>query len=225
LRPVPLASPFLTLIAAVLLLASPASGRAPSPHPCEAFTPCTPEVGPWVTAPSNKGSVYTLDCPSGSRAVGVDAAFPGAIYPVGIITVGGLGLGGESVQFGAFPDQFNVTYQPAVGCSPPGATLASRAQGAAIRTPLRRRVRTVRIRPRAETRVRLGCAGARRLVHSGSAVAFFTHRPPSARVVRALEHRHRRAGSMTRTYVAAPAGVGDDERVELQVSVLCSRAG
>jgi hypothetical protein len=224
MRPVPLVSLFLTLIAAVVLPASPASAQGTSPHPCETFTPCTPEVGPWVMAPSDKGSLYTLDCPSGSRAVGSDAVFAGAIYPVGILTSGGMGLGRQSVAFAAFPSPVNVTYQPAIGCSPPGATLASRAQAAEIRRPLPRRVRTVRIRPGAEARVRLGCQGGRRLVHSGSAVAFFTGRPPSPRILRALEHRHRRAGSMTRTYVAAPPGVGDDERVELQVTVLCSRA-
>src|SRR3954453_15293492 len=52
---------------------------------------------------------------------------------------------------------------------------------------------------------------------------FFTRRPPSPRIVKALEHRHCRTGSTTRTDVTAPAGVGDHERVELQVSTFCSR--
>ena len=196
------------------------------------FVPCTPAVGPWVTSPSDSGSVYFVACPDG-QAVGADAVSPGG-YPVGM----GTGPSDDST-FGVFPAPVSVTYQPAVGClpsgacltygpaagcSPPGASLASRRQAASLRRPYRTRVRTVRIRPGAEVRVRLGCARGRRLLHSGSAVAFFTRRPPSPRVVEALEHRHRRNGRVTRTRVAAPPGVGDDERVELQVSAICRRA-
>ena len=234
MRPLALACLSLALTAA-LVLANPATAGAqtPTPHPCQVFVPCTPAVGPWVTSPSDSGLVYFVACPDG-QAVGADAVFPGANYPVGV----GTGPGDEST-FGAFAAPVSVTYQPAVGClpsgacltygpaagcSPPGATLASRRQAASLRRPYRTRVRTVRIRPGAEVRVRLGCARGRRLLHSGSAVAFFTRRPPSPRVVEALEHRHRRTGRVTRTRVAAPPGVGDDERVELQVSAICRRA-
>jgi hypothetical protein len=235
LRPFALASVFLSLTAAALVLASPATAGAqtPTPHPCQVFAPCTPVVGPWVTSPSDSPLLYNVVCPDG-QAVGADVVFPGAIYPVGL----GTGPGYEST-FGVFPAPARVTYQPAVGClpsgacltygpaagcSPPGATLASRRQAAGLWRPYRTRVRTVRIRPGAEVRVRLGCARGRRLLHSGSAVAFFTRRPPSPRVVEALEHRHRRTGRITRTHMTAPPGVGDDERVELQVSAICRRA-
>jgi hypothetical protein len=236
LRPLTLTSLCLSLGAAALVLASPATAGAqtPSPYPCQAFMPCTPAVGPWVTSPSDSGSLYIVVCPDG-RAVGADVVFPEVPYPVGV----GTGPGSESI-FGAFPAPASVSYQPAVGClpsgacqtrgfgtrcpPPPGAALASRRQAAGLRRPYRTRVRTLRVRPSAELRVRLGCARGQRLLHSGSAVAFFTRRPPSRRVVEAFEHRHRRAGSVTRTHVVAPPGVGDDERVELQVSAICSRA-
>jgi hypothetical protein len=84
-------------------------------------------------------------------------------------------------------------------------------------------VRRVRIRPGADVRVRLACRRGERLMRSGSGVGFFTRRPPSDRVVAALAHRHRRTGRITRTVATGPAGVGDDERVELHVVVQCER--
>jgi hypothetical protein len=98
-------------------------------------------------------------------------------------------------------------------------------QPAALATRYRTHVRTTRIRPGGVTRLRLGCARGERLVHSGYGVAFFTRRPPSPRVIKALEHHHRRTRSVSRTFVAAPPDVGDDERVELQVTAICARGG
>jgi hypothetical protein len=216
MRRASLASLSVTLIAAALVLASPAAAQSQSPQPCRYFTPCTPVVGPWVTTPSDGGNLYQLDCPDGQRAVGADAVFPGSIYPVGIETAGGLGPGSPGLEFAVFPAPVSVTFRPGVGCLPSDAT-----RRAAVPRRYRTRVRTIRIRPGDEVRARLGCARGTRLVRSGSGLAFFTRRPPSSRIVKRLEHRHRVSGSVTRTHVAAPAGVGDDERVELQVSVVC----
>ena len=52
---------------------------------------------------------------------------------------------------------------------------------------------------------------------------FFTREPPSPRVVDALAYRHRRTGAVMRADVTAPTGVGDGERVQLQVTTICSR--
>ena len=224
MRPVRLSSIPLALFTATLVLASAAVAQTPTPQPCQAFNPCTPVIGPWATAPSDGDQVFQVQCPAGTTAVSGDAAFPGAIYPVGIVTVGGLGPGGDSLEFGAFSDPVSVTFKPAVGCSPPGAKLAPFGRAAAGPRRARARVRTARVRPGAAVRVRLACPRGTRLVHSGSAVAFYTPRPPPARVVKALDHRHRRAGRVTRTVVVAPAGVGDDERVEVQVTAICGPA-
>ena len=225
MRPIRLTSIPLALFGATLVFASGAVAQTPTPQPCQAFNPCTPVIGPWATAPSDRNQLFQVQCPTGRTAVSGDAAFPGAIYPVGIVTAGGLGPGGDSLEFAAFPDPVGVTFRPAVGCAPPGAKLAQFGRAAAIRRRFRARVRTARVRPGAEVRVRLACARGTRLVQSGSAVGFYTRRPPPARVVKALEHRHRRHGRATRTVVVAPAGVGDDERVEVQVTAICAPAG
>jgi hypothetical protein len=73
-------------------------------------------------------------------------------------------------------------------------------------------------------RVRVGCRSGERLVHAGSSVLFFTRQPPSRSVVKALVHRHRHLRTAIETIFAAPRGVGDNERVELQVSAVCARA-
>ena len=224
LRPVRLSSIPFALFAATLVFASGAVAQTPTPEPCQAFDPCTRVIGPWVTAPSDLNQLFQIQCPAGTTAVSGDAAFPGAIYPVGIVTAGGLGPGGSSLEFAAFPDPRAVTFKPAVGCSPPGAKLAPLGRAAASPTRPRVRVRTARVRPGAAVRVRLACPRGTRLLHSGSSVAFYTPRPPPARVVKALEHRHRRGGRATRTVVVAPAGVGDDERVEVQVTAICAPA-
>jgi hypothetical protein len=196
-------------------------------EPCLSFTDCTPVEGPWVTTPQNGSNLQDVQCPSGLRAEGTDVVFSNSngMDLVGTQTGGGLGPGmGRVLTFGAFGGQPTVVYKPAVGCLRSGATVFAARRGAPRPRPYRRRVRTVRIRPGRVVRVGLRCARGRRLVHSGSSVGFYTRRPPSPHIVRALKHRHRRSGPATRTVVSAPAGVGDDERVELQVSVTCSPA-
>jgi hypothetical protein len=148
-----------------------------------------------------------------------------AVHSVGVQTNLNDGPGlSDQLVFGVFPDQHWMIFKPGVGCLPKGAT----AGDAALRQPppggaLRWYVRKTRIRPGADVRLRLGCARGERLVRSGSGVGFYTRRPPSDRVVEALEHHHRRSGRITRTSVTGPRGVGDDERVELRISALCDR--
>jgi hypothetical protein len=224
LRALSLASLCLAVIAGALLLAGPASAQGLSPHPCQAFTPCSPVVGPWVTAPSDKDLVYELDCPDRGLAVSSDAVFPGAVYPVGVLTGGLSGYDGGGLTFGVFPVPVSVTYKPAVGCSSVGAKLTAVRKRTGNTSHYRTLVRTIRVRPRVVERVRLRCGDGERLIRSGSAVAFFTRRPPSSGLIKSLRHRHRRIGSAAEAIVVAPRGVGDNELVELQLTALCAPA-
>jgi len=123
----------------------------------------------------------------------------------------------------SIPAGVNATFMPAVGCVTPGTvTVGFRAPTGTVPEAYRTRVRTVRIRPGVHLRIRHGCARGERLVHSGAGVGFFTRRPPSSRIVKALHVRHDRTGSRTRTVATGPAGVGDNERVELQVTAICA---
>jgi hypothetical protein len=221
LRPVPLVSLTLSLTAAALVAAGPVAAQDQDVDPCEFFTSCTEIDRGWV-ASGDGTSLYKIACPSGEFAVGSDAAGNLSRLGVGGGTMTALGPGTSgSFVFGLVPETPNVTWKPAVGCLKNGAMLSlARRSPRPYRTP----VRTRRIRPGVELRVRHRCARGERLVSSGSGVAFFTQRPPSPATVKALEHRHRRRGSVTWTHVAAPPGVGDDERVELQVTAICSQA-
>ena len=205
----------------------------PNPPPCQPYTPvngggsCRQVSGPWVTAPDSGVNIYTLNCPSNTQAVNASAEFPGAAYPLGIQVGGGFRPGvnpGFAFEVLANPVPFSVTFQPWVACLPRGTVdLPFRAQGGGTAEAFRIHVRTRRIRPRRHVRVRLGCPRGQRVVHSGSAVGFFTRRPPSPRVINAIRrrHHHHRTRSGTRTDVTAPADVGDNERVELQVTTFC----
>jgi hypothetical protein len=189
-----------------------------------------------TTGDSDSDNLYQLECrpsqaPTSERAVSSDGAVPRPANPfsppnlVGTQTGGGAGVGALGLMFGLHDNPPNARYRPGIGCGPLGATVASVGQQPRTGGAYRVRVRKVRLHPGVAVRVRRGCARGERLAHSGSAVAFFTRRPPSRRTVEAIEHRHRRRGNVSRTFVVAPAGVGDDERVELQVTVICARAG
>jgi hypothetical protein len=209
-----------------LLITGGAAEAQLQPHPCAPFNPCTPVIGPWVTAPPELDEIWEVDCPQTTpNAVGADATFHGAIYPIALVTGGDSPAPGFSqLTFSVFPFNVSVTFQPSAGCAPAGATLASFRQAVTGKRPYRTRVRQRRIRPGGAVRLRLGCAQGERLVHSGSAVGFFTKRPPSPRVVRSLVHRHLRTRTVARTFVRAPATVGDNERVEVRLTTFCSPA-
>jgi hypothetical protein len=211
--------------------------QSPSELLCGYFiSSCTAQTGPWVTA-SVLHNTYQLACKNDGNPLEFAAVSsfvwspqsPSIKYPVGTFVAGGLELGftfGAMTGFrGANPP--NEIYQPIIGCVPSGACFLCSAAGflrpAEFARPYRTRVRTRRIRSGAKVRLRLGCGRGRRLVYSGSAIAFFTRRPPSPALVRALKHRHRRGESVARASVSAPAGVGDNERVELQATAFCAR--
>jgi hypothetical protein len=214
LRPDPLVSVFVAVFAAALVFATPAAAQ--DLDPCVGFTDCTETDDGWI-ASGDGTSLYPIDCPPGTFAVGSDVVLPRGRL-VFAATVAGPPSG--RFIFGLVPPTANISWKPAAGCLQRGAMVSP---SAATAPPYRVRVRTRRIRPGVERRVRLGCRPGERLAHSGSGVAFHTPDPPLAAIVRALEQRHRRSGSVTRTHVVGPPGVGDDERVELQVTVLCSR--
>lgn len=219
---------FFAVSAAALVVASPATAQ-PNPPPCQNFAPvsgsCTQVSGPWVSTPGEGENEYPLNCPSNTQAVNATAEFPYGNWPLGIEVGGGVRPGVVTgFLFAAIATQFTVSFQPWIACVPLGPiNVQFRRQGAETAGAFRIHVRTKRIRPRRHVRALLGCPRGQRLVHSGSAVAFFTRRPPSLRVLRAIGHHHRhvRTRSGTRTDVTAPAGVGDNERVELTVTTVC----
>jgi hypothetical protein len=215
-----------TLSAAGLLVTGPAAEAQLQPQPCAPFKPCTPVVGPWVTAPPELDEIWEVDCPQATpNAVGADATFQGAIYPIALVTGGESPAPGfKELTFSVFPVNASITFQPSAGCAPARATLASFRQAAPDERTYRTRVRQRPIQPGGAVRLRLGCRPGERLVDSGSAVGFFTKRAPSPRVARSLEHRHLRTRTFARTFVRAPATVGDDERVEVRLTTFCSPA-
>jgi hypothetical protein len=223
----------LTLVAGALLPASASAQTQIPGEPCEAWTPCTQVSGPWTTPYPGSGDLTTLNCPSDMFAVGADAEFPpnAAIFPVLVQVGGSSGLGFNSVTFALPVYTQSVTFQPWVGCSPPGQVtlqpsgptpMQFRGHGDGAAAPYRAHVRSRRIRPGRHVGVAVGCGRGERLVRSGSAMQFFTRRAPSRRVVDALAYRQRRTGSVTRADVTAPRGVAAHERVELQVTTICS---
>lgn len=190
--------------------------------------------GPWSTPDPGSGELTIVNCPSGMVAVGADAEFPAnaGIVPV-LVQVGGFGAGlGYAAATFALPGYTQtVTFQPWVGCSPLGQVTLQptgpvpqqfRGRGAGTPAPYRAHVRARRVRPGRHVAMAVGCGRGERVMRSGSAVQFFTRRAPSLRVVKSLTYRTRRTGSVVRADITAPARVGDNERVEVQVTTICA---
>jgi hypothetical protein len=80
------------VLAAALVMASPAAAQTParSPHPCLIWTTCTPQIGPWVVSTGRGHDGYTFGCPDDpkrpgvpQRAVGSDVVFAAEGEPPG----------------------------------------------------------------------------------------------------------------------------------------------
>jgi hypothetical protein len=158
------------------------------------------------------------------QPVNASAEFPYGVWPLGVQVGGGLRPGVVTgFLFEAIATQFSVSFQPWIACLPMGTINLPpfRGRGDGTAGAYRIHVRTKRICSRRHVRVRLGCRRGQRLGALGLGGGVL--HPPSA--VAAGDQGDRAPSPPhsvgARTDVTAPAGVGDNERVELQVTTVC----
>jgi hypothetical protein len=221
--------PVVAVVAAVLVAAVPAGAATKE---CFLLTQCTPVVGPWVvvpaTGPTTVPAGVTVLCPDSDSlllAVGSDYELSGAGLPRPAVSrfMQGPGIGlitGAPAYFYAV--NFSTTaasFRPHVGCIPQAAAQA------AMQTPTGTsdvvRTREVRLRPSRTVTGSHRCVGGERLLQGVAGVLFHRRRPPTARELRNVTVTHRTGDDRVRARVRTGAGVGDRERVTLQMLAVC----
>lgn len=225
------------VLAALCAAVTAGSGPAQAADECEGLMVCVPVAGPWVVVPVGTSVPrprveYQLTCPRAHIVGGVDAELSDRGIDVSFI--GNLGspinpgiTTSRSVVFVAsyVGSTANVaTFRPHIGCMPAsGGGRVPTAVGAVVKPghPTVRRVRTVRVRPGAQTVAR-GCASGEVLVHATHAIGFATRRPPSATAVGLVSARRAVRSNRVVARVDGSAELGTIRAVA-QVHAVCSR--
>jgi hypothetical protein len=193
---------------------------------CQGIDNCTTVKGPWVavqgkTQPDQFQAFWTGVCPAPDLSAGSDWA---SSTPFGLEVY--LLQASRSPIYGEDNSEIFVaennnaqarSFQPLLGCVPDAAA-PPRAAGA---VRLARRISSHRLEARSRAAFMHRCRRGERVMSSGSAVGFFEERPPSARDLLGLSVRHRERGRGARVEVETGPRAGDDERVQLQVSLIC----
>jgi hypothetical protein len=231
-------------LAALLLLAPGVTEEARATDECRGLDVCISVPGPWVASPpasAQRASVvyYQLSCPRRSIVGGLDAVLTDRDLDVKF-----LGELGSPVNPGISTRQSVVfvstnarqrptSFRPFIGCIPQSGgggrgttsyTPVSRAAPVAVRPrPPVRRVRTLRLRPGASSRVIARCAAGERLVGFSHAVAFRRPRAPGAAIMSGVRVERRVQDGAVEVSAARGAAVPRGTRVEVQVHLLCAR--
>jgi hypothetical protein len=182
---------------AAIAVATPAGAA----NECDGLQICVSVPGPWVLAPSAKGSSrqrveYQLDCPKGYVVGGLDARL--SVRPIEVSFVGKLGSpvnpGITTTRSAVFVATYvgrsdrAPTFKPFIGCVPMAGggsrvpTSVGSTQAFQPGQAVTRRVHSVRIRPGSTTVVQQ-CARGERVVGGSHAFAFATRTPPSESLV------------------------------------------
>jgi hypothetical protein len=229
----------LILVAAGALVALAAPGAAQAEVECkdqndQPIAGCVTFEGPWVSVPEPQtygqvGATWNANCPqSGANAVGSDWNSPNP-YAIDVFVQQ---ISGTTV----YEDALNVsflathssgraqTFQPLIGCQPPGNSLSAGGASAAAKRGSKpvRRVATKTLRPNRLHRFTHGC-GKKKLLGSGSGVGFFQKRPPSVKELSDLRVRRSESGGKVRVRVKTGQLVGDDEKVRIQIHAVCGK--
>jgi hypothetical protein len=217
------------LIAAGVTLALAPAAHAQSAI-CAGHANCQVVTSPWVSVPqptsTNKGlfpgvAYYTLDCTRESDVVhasdylmasGINAfvQLPGTVNEW---------IGPQpDASFAMLNGSLKASTKLYIACAPlPGAAArAAQREGNGVR----KLVRSRRLRPGRTLRARLSCGRGERLRDGGAAIAWHRGRRPTRAELR-HEIRVTRSARAVRARVDAGRGVGDDERVELQLTAHC----
>ena len=224
----------LLLLAAVAAAALAAAGTAGATRECNGFQVCVPVAGPWVLVPGRAETSWQLACPKHFVVGGLDAelttheldlAFratlgspvnPGISTSTAAIFLGRLVAGRDPA----------ASFRPHIGCIP-------RSGGGGQRVPTAYRVvyppgrpTTLRssalaVRAGATRRVTRSCRAGERLVTSTDAVGFYTKRPPSRLLARAVHVSRTSAGGRVSVTIHGGAAVRG-VRAVVQLDLLCA---
>lgn len=198
--------------------------------PAFAVSPCatamgtcvvTPSSPSWVTVPGEQngleGQAFSqVLCRGTSRVAGADWTAPASNQ---------LDVDLSLLQDG-WPPPVGTFY--ATNSSPQPSTFAAfvgcveqSSRGTAPAAGIDNRVKALRVRPGMHVTVSLSCRWGERLLRGGAAVVFNTR--PSPMELHDHDYRYKVGARSVRVTLKAGRTIGDDERVTLQVHVVCGR--
>lgn len=227
----------LLLLAATATAALAAAGTAGATHECNGFRVCVPVAGPWVLVPGPAETNWQLACPKHFVVGGLDAELTSLALDLAFrATLGspvnpGISTSTAAVFLGRLVAGRDpaASFRPHIGCIP-----TSGGGGQRVPTSVRRiyppgrptvlRASALAVRAGATRRVTRACRPGERLVTSTDAVGFYTKRPPTRNLARAVQVTRTSAGGRV-TVTIRGGGVLRGVRAVVQLDLLCAGGG
>jgi hypothetical protein len=229
----------LVLVAGLATTGAVLVAPAAATNECQGLPVCVPVAGPWVVVPSGSKVPrprvdFQLSCPEGHVVGGLDAELSHRGIDISFAALLGSPVApGVSTQRAALFSGSYVgaakqatSFRPHLGCVPTaggGSRIPTAYTAFPPGPPSARRVTAVRVPTTAAgaVRARRACARNERLVGAWHALVFRTDKPPTARLVRAVDvTRVVRRGAVTVAVRGGPALRG--VRALVQVGAVCA---
>jgi hypothetical protein len=221
----------LALAAGATVATVAASAQQPRTKECNGIRECISVPGPWVIVPNRADVTYLLECPQRRGIVGgLDAL--ASSRDVRVSFAANLGApvspGTTTTRYAVFRaitvSGRRGAFKPVIGCIP---TDSSGRSTTAVRVatpgpPLEYAQTTFLLRPGAQRRSTLGCAGGQRLVGTWHAIAFDTAGVPRLGLADAVRVKRTRAGRTVAVTVGASEALPRRARAQVQVGVVCA---
>jgi hypothetical protein len=236
----------LTLAATIALVATLlGAGEARAADECRGLQVCLPVPGPWVAIPAPSGGgvasvTWRMRCPlRGYIVAGIDARVSDRAIDVSIRGENGAPVSpgvttGSEVFFTAVYTGSalrQTSFRPFIGCVPTsggggrGQTSVRRPAAFAPGKPLDRRVVERRLVSGDSVRVAARCPAGARLLGAQHAYAFRIDDEPGRTLLSAVQVRRTIAGGRVTAVGTVAPSVPQALRVELQLHLLCTKAG
>ena len=236
----------LTLVASVVVVAALlGAGEARAADECRGLQVCLPVPGPWVAIPAPSGDgvpsvTWQMRCPlRGYIVAGIDARVSDRAIDVSIRGENGAPVSpgvttGREVLFTAVYTggaRRQTSFRPFIGCVPTsggggrGQTSVRRPAAFAPGKPLDRRVLERRLVSGDTVRVTARCPAGARLLGAQHAYAFRIEDEPGRTLLGAVQVRRTITGGRVTALGTVAPSVPQALRVELQLHLLCTKAG
>lgn len=218
---------------AAAAVALAAAGTSGAPRECKGFKACVGVVGPWVLAPGPTETHWRLACPKHFVVGGLDAELTTRELDLAFLaTLGspvnpGISTSAAAVFLGRLVSGRDpaASFRPHIGCIPSAKSgqrvPTAHHKGYRPGRPTVLRASALVVRAGKTRRVTRACRRGEHVVTSSDAIGFYTKRPPSRALVRAVHAGRRTAGGRVVVTIRGGAKVRGVHAV-VQLDLLCA---